>query len=120
MDIVCSRDLRGYHVWHGDVASTLMSGRYSRSKGMRVEREIVNLLKEKGLHAERVPLSGAAGGSFGGDIYCVNSGRTWKIECKARASGFKQIYEFMQGNDAAIIKADRLEPLIVMRLKDWT
>ena len=39
-------------------------GRMSRTKGGRVERELVNKLKESGIAAERVPLSGAAGGTF--------------------------------------------------------
>ena len=43
-------------------------GRMSKRKGDRIEREIVNLLKEAGIHAERVPLPGAVGGSFSGDI----------------------------------------------------
>jgi hypothetical protein len=96
-----------------------MSGRYSRNKGARVEREIVNYLKEKGLDAERIPLSGAMGGSFGGDIRLFDGDKEWKIECKCRSHGFKEIYSFLTDSDAAIIKMDRQEPLIVMRLKDW-
>ena len=96
-----------------------MSGQYSRNKGARVEREIVNYLKEKGLDAERIPLSGAMGGSFGGDIRLFDGDKEWRIECKSRANGFKEIYSFIEGHDAAIIKADRQDPLIVMRLKDW-
>ena len=45
-----------------------MSGRRSRSKGARTERGIVNALKASGIAAVRVPLSGAVGGRFGGDI----------------------------------------------------
>ena len=44
-------------------------GKMQRDKGARVEREIVALLHElPGVEAERVPLSGAAGGSSSGDI----------------------------------------------------
>jgi Holliday junction resolvase len=43
------------------------SGRASRDKGSRTERAIVRLLQERGLAAERVPLSGAARGRFGGE-----------------------------------------------------
>ena len=43
-------------------------GRMSRSKGSRVEREFVNKLRDSGVYAERVPLSGAAGGQFSGDL----------------------------------------------------
>ena len=45
-----------------------MSGRRSRSKGARTERSIVNALQSHGIAAVRVPLSGAAGGRFAGDI----------------------------------------------------
>jgi Holliday junction resolvase len=43
-------------------------GRASREKGNRIERALVALLQEAGFAAERVPLSGAARGRFGGDI----------------------------------------------------
>ena len=36
------------------------AGRRSRRKGALIEREIVNLHRALGIHAERVPLSGAA------------------------------------------------------------
>lgn len=42
--------------------------RASRDKGARAEREIVHRHRELGVHAERVPLSGAAGGRFIGDV----------------------------------------------------
>ena len=45
-----------------------MSGLRSRNKGARTERAIVRLLQNKGLAAERVPLSGAAGGKYCGDV----------------------------------------------------
>ncbi len=45
-----------------------MPGRAPRRKGDRIEREIVALHRERGVKAERVPLSGAAGGSFSGDV----------------------------------------------------
>ena len=45
-----------------------MSGRKHRDKGNRVEREIVRLHSDIGVEAARVPLSGAAGGRFSGDI----------------------------------------------------
>ena len=44
------------------------SGRRSRRKGVRTERSIVNALQGYGLSAVRVPLSGAVGGRFAGDI----------------------------------------------------
>ena len=42
-------------------------GRASREKGNRGERAGGRFLQERGFAAERVPLSGAARGRFGGD-----------------------------------------------------
>lgn len=44
-------------------------GKMSRDKGARVEREIVARHEAIGVHAGRVPLSGAAGGRFSGDVH---------------------------------------------------
>ena len=89
-------------------------GKSQRDKGARFERECVNLLKEAGRDAKRVPLSGAADG-FKGDIICDGL----ILECKKRASGFKQIRSWLEGNDALIIGSDREEPLVVLRFRDW-
>ena len=43
-------------------------GRRSRDKGNRAERAIVRFFQGRGFAAERVPLSGAAGGSYVGDL----------------------------------------------------
>ena len=43
-------------------------GRRSRDKGNRTERALVRFLQDRGFAAERVPLSGSAGGRFAGDI----------------------------------------------------
>ena len=61
-----------------------MSGRRSRSKGVRTERSIVNALQAHGLVAVRVPLSGAVGGRFAGDIVLPLLGRELCVEVKAR------------------------------------
>jgi hypothetical protein len=51
----------------------MTGGRASRQKGNRTERAIVRVLQERGLAAERVPLSGSMRGRFGGDISCPRS-----------------------------------------------
>ncbi len=93
-----------------------MSGRRSRDKGARAERGIVNALKASGIAAVRVPLSGAVGGRFAGDIVLPLLGRDLCVEVKARADGFRELYCGLAGRDALIIKADRREPLVVVRL----
>jgi len=45
-----------------------MSGAKHKAKGSRVEREMVHAHRRAGIEASRMPLSGAAGGEFSGDI----------------------------------------------------
>ncbi len=92
-----------------------------RQKGDRFERQVVDLLNSVRLDAQRVPLSGAAGGHYGGDISFAWFSERAKGECKVRggADGFKTIYEWLEGNDVLFTKADRKKPLVVMRLEDF-
>jgi len=94
-----------------------MSGARHRQKGNRVERAIVHALQDAGFAAERVPLSGAARGRFGGDISVPLLGVDRRVEVKARANGFRRLYDWLGDHDFLIVKADRLEPLVVLRLK---
>jgi len=83
-----------------------MSGRRSKRKGSRTEREFAKLIG-----GERIPLSGAAGGSYTGDVKGL--GLLW--ECKVRKDGFKQLYKWLEGDvDALAVKADRKEWLVVL------
>jgi Holliday junction resolvase len=93
-----------------------MSGRRSRSKGVRTERSIVSLLKASGIAAERVPLSGAVGGRFSGDIVLPLIGRDLCVEVKCRGQGFRELYSWLEQRDVLIVKADRQEPLVVLRM----
>ncbi len=93
-----------------------MSGRHSRDKGGRTERAIVNALRASGIAAVRVPLSGAVGGRFAGDIILPLMGRDLCVEVKARAAGFRELYSWLDGRDVLVVKADRCEPLVVVRL----
>jgi hypothetical protein len=42
--------------------------------------------------------------------------RLLRIECKARADGFRELYSWLTGRDVVVVKADRQEPLVVLRL----
>src|SRR6516162_1100070 len=90
-------------------------GRRSRDKGNRTERAIVRLLQERGLAGERVPLSGAARGRFGGDISVPALGR--ELPGEANGGGFKSLYDWIEGRDFLIIRADRKPMLVVARLE---
>jgi Holliday junction resolvase len=102
-----------------------MGGKMSRSKGARVEREMVNRLRAAGIYAERVPLSGAAGGSFSGDVVipidpdtmrAIGIGQELRAEVKSRSNGegFTQLEKWKGTNDILFLKRDRTEPMVVM------
>lgn len=86
---------------------------------MRSERAVVRLLQQHGFAAERVPGSGAAGGRYSGDISTPLLGRDLKgeIKCRGGGRGFKQLYDWLAGNDFLIVHADRKPMLIVAPLK---
>jgi len=89
-----------------------LMGMRSRRKGARVEREVVALLREAGIPAERVPLSGAAGGSFTGDVVIADR---WRAEVKARKSGdgFKTLAGWLGSNDLLVLKQNHADPIVV-------
>jgi Holliday junction resolvase len=95
----------------------MSGGRASRDKGNRTERAIVRLLQERGLAAERVPLSGAARGRFGGDVSVPVLGVDRRVEVKCRGDGFRELYKWLAGADVLIVRADRRELLVVVPLK---
>src|SRR5262245_12246205 len=93
-----------------------ISGRHSRSKGACIERSIVNTLLARGIAATCVPLSAACGGRFAGDIVLPLTGRDLCVEVQCRGQDFRELYSWLDGRDVLIVKADRREPLAVVRL----
>ena len=93
-----------------------MSSRAPRQKGDRLERAVVKQLQAAGLCAKRVPLSGSAAG-YPGDVCVELAGRDLTLECKSRRD-FATLYGWLTGRDALILKGDRNDPLLVMRLTD--
>lgn len=89
----------------------------ARQKGDRSEREIVNLHQAMGVSAQRVPLSGAAGGRFTGDVWIGD----WKAEVKARANGegFITLEKWLGENDLLFLRRDRKSPLVVLPWKTY-
>ena len=84
----------------------------ARQKGDRIEREIVHLHEKMGVPAQRVPLSGAAGGHFSGDVWIGDM----KAEIKARANGegFITLEKWLGENDMLFLRRDRKTPLVVL------
>ena len=97
-----------------------MAGRKHKQKGDRVERKVVQLHKNMGILAERIPLSGAAGGSFSGDLKLfIWGGEAATAEVKGRktGSGWKTIRDWLANNDLLFLVEDFQEPLVVL---PWT
>jgi len=87
-----------------------LSGRKSKQKGNRREREFAKLIEGR-----RIPLSGAQEG-FENDV----QGLGLKWEVKARKDGFKTLYQWLEDErekpDALALKVDRKPWLVVMTL----
>jgi Holliday junction resolvase len=89
-----------------------MSGRRSRDKGSRAERAIARLLQAQGIAATKI--SGMY--KSGADISMPLLGTDRAVEVKCRAAGFAQLYDWLSERDILIVKADRQEPLVVLRM----
>lgn len=99
-------------------------GKRERDKGARIEREIVHRHEEMGVHAQRVPLSGAAGGRFSGDVDVYVMGLdaapfVTEVKARANASGFKSIKQWLGENDALFLREDGEDPLVVLSWPAW-
>jgi hypothetical protein len=77
----------------------------------------VRLLQAAGFEAARVPLSGAAGGRYCGDVTVSLAGTDRTVEVKARGRGFAQLYRWLANRDLLVLRADRSEPLVVAPLR---
>jgi hypothetical protein len=98
-------------------------GKASRDKGLRCERAIVDVHRKSGIHAERVPLSGALGyrgNDADVDLY-VRGAEPVKVEVKARGdgAGFKTLLRWIGNKDALVLIQDRTMPLVVVRFDVW-
>jgi Holliday junction resolvase len=94
-----------------------MSLKSPKQKGDRLEREVVKHLEAAGIPAKRVPLSGSARG-YPGDVLATMAGRDHVLECKSRRD-FATLYKWLERRDGLILKADRKEHLVVLRLVDF-
>jgi Holliday junction resolvase len=95
----------------------MKGGRSPRQKGNRAERALVRFLQDRGFAAERIPLSGSAGGKFAGDVSTPLLGIDRTAEVKVRRRGFAQLYSWLDGRDFLVIRSDRNEPLVVLPLR---
>ncbi|MEM0503441.1 MAG: hypothetical protein QXT58_01900 [Archaeoglobaceae archaeon] len=92
-------------------------GKKSRRKGYLGEHEIEKTLREMGLDAVRVPLSGSTAFQKG-DVVVKFAGRTFVAEVKRRKS-FKTLYEWLEGKDLCFFRADNEKWLVIVPLETF-
>lgn len=92
-----------------------MGANRSLEKGKRGEREIVRILKERGIEAKRVPLSGSTEFQKG-DVVLDVAGARHVAEVKLWNKGFEKLYKFLEGKDILFCRLDRREWLVLMRV----
>jgi Holliday junction resolvase len=97
-----------------------MSGARHRRKGDRTERQIVDLHRQIGIHAERYPLSGASrfrGSGHDLDVYARGKDEAPLVaEVKARknGAGFTTLEKWLGEYCLLFLKRNHGEPLVVM------
>jgi Holliday junction resolvase len=98
----------------------MSGGRAPKQKGDRAERATVALMQTAGFAAERSLRPGATPGRKAPtyDISMPLLGSDRRVEVKSRSDGFSRLYAWLEGNYALVVKADRKEQLVVLRLRD--
>jgi hypothetical protein len=87
-------------------------GKRSRDKGQRTELFVKHALQAHGISATKVSRMYQPGH----DITARVAGRDLQLEVKSRAQGFGTLYKFLEQRDVLVVKADRQEPLVIVRL----
>jgi hypothetical protein len=103
--------------------SHLRGGKRSRDKGLRAEREVVNLHRQLGFRCERLPLSGGAyyqGKSHDIELHLFEGEAPIRCELKCRKSGFAQLHRWLSDNHALFLRQDNCDPLIVLPFCVWS
>jgi hypothetical protein len=99
--------------------------RSQRDKGLRIEREIVDLHKAIDVHAERYPLSGARrfrGSGHVVDVYPFGiDAATLVAEVKARkdGGGFIRLERWLGEFDDLFLRRNHADPLVVLPWRVW-
>jgi hypothetical protein len=94
-----------------------------KQKGDREERAIVMLHKQLGFECQRTLEGGArsdGSDTYDIDLYLNGPDEAAVIgECKVRASGFKQLYDWLGDNNFLTVRADKKERLYVVPEWFW-
>jgi hypothetical protein len=102
-----------------------VSGARHRRKGDRVERELVQLHRALGIHAERYPLSGASrfrGAGHDLDVYALGTDAAPLVaEVKSRkdGAGFTMLEKWLGEYDLLVLRRNHADPMIVLPWRVW-
>lgn len=92
----------------------------AKQKGYRFEIAVRDMLREKGIPAERVPLSGSMGGAFADDIVIGTlQNPIMRGEAKHRENINKQLWEWLNGVDFTILKRNHKEPIVLITFEEF-
>ena len=93
------------------------AGRAPKRKGDRVEREILALLRDAGLEARRVPLSGSAP-DYPGDLE-VDLPGLGRVLVEVKARRRFALEGWLEGRGLLVLKPDGKPPLVVLTLEGF-
>ena len=91
----------------------------SRSKGNRFETQCVEELRERGIYARKVPLSGSLGGEYQHDLY-LGPDKSETVECKHYKRWLGRFYGWLAaGPRYLFVKEDAGDTLVIMPLAEF-
>ena len=91
-----------------------------RDKGQRIERELMELHRQLGLRAERVPLSGASryqGNGSDVDVYAFGPDEAplvCVVKARRNGEGFATLERWPGENDVLFLRRNNVEPLVAL------
>lgn len=88
----------------------------SKNKGSRVEREIRDAHLDVGIPAKKMPLSGALGGEYAGDLLIAGKLRA-EVKARKSGSGFAMIQKWLGSNDLLFLRENNDSPKVVMPME---
>lgn len=98
-------------------------GKRAKRKGYTGEKEVVELLKQYGIEAERVPLSGALKTTkYSCDVVAKINGEEKRIEVKRRKAGLNTIYKWLEqdkNSNMLFMRQDNKGWLVCMTLEEF-
>ena len=93
----------------------------AKSKGRRLENEVVEALEARGVACRRMPNSGSFGGDLKDDVVIGSIEKPWKrAECKYREIFLKSFWDWLDDKvDFLVIRRNRYPALVIIPLSTY-